>query len=107
MTEDSRGCTTLAVGERDGNVVLQFPESVGWAVLDPETARQVGEAIARSAYVCRYGREPDSNRSPIGQQVQQKLVNRVLLILTNLLKRKRPPAYIASEIVDVCMREIL
>ena len=46
----TQGGDTLAIKEHKGQVILQFPNPVSWVVLDAETARQAGEALARSAY---------------------------------------------------------
>lgn len=104
----SEGTTTVAVGDRDGQVVLQFPKAVSWAALDPETARQVGEAMARTAYKCRYGAEPDkASGSKIAEGVYQKLVKRVELVISSMQRKQKHPTVVASEVVDVVMREVM
>lgn len=101
-----KGTTTIAVGERNGQVVLQFPTEIQWCALDPETARQVGEAIARGAYEVRYGKAP-SRGSTLSLEIRGKLITRVQHIMRNLQELQRPPQYIASEIVDQILREVL
>ena len=98
---------TVAVGNRDGKVVLEFPEALQWAALEPEQARLIAEAMAREAYTCFNGRPPDIKTSAIRQAIQQKLVNRVLLVMLNMQRRNRKPALIANELVDVVLREVL
>lgn len=99
--------TTVAVGTRDGKVVLEFPEAIQWAALEPEQARLIAEAMAREAYTCSNGRPPDDRKSTIGQVIQQRLVNRVLLVMLNMQRRNKKPALIANELVDICLREVL
>ena len=99
------GTTTCAVGERDGQVVLQFPESVQWAAFDPETARQIGEAMAKEAYTIRYGRQPQG-KSVLADEVRQRLLNRATIIIRSLQEKGRMPGFIAMEVVDAILQEV-
>ncbi len=96
--------TTCAIGERDGNVILEFPEPVQWASFDTETARQIGEAIAKQAYETRYGIKP-AEGSFLSEQVRHKLITRTKHILRSL--EGRHPEYVASQIVDTVLAEVL
>jgi hypothetical protein len=93
---------TLAVGDRDGMVCLQFPKPVQWCTLDPDTARNVGEAMARQAYVTQYGAAP--SRSAITVAIQQKLINRVSLLLRN--RPNERPELTAHRLVDIVLSEV-
>lgn len=100
------GTTTVAVGDRGGQVVLSFPRPVQWAALDPETAAQVGEAMARSAYKCRYGLEPNTNASMIGSEVRTRLITRATHIIRSLQNKGKLPGVVAAEVVDTILSEV-
>lgn len=48
------GATTMEVYDREGKVVLAFPNPVQWAALDPGTAVQIAEAIVSAAKRCGF-----------------------------------------------------
>lgn len=100
------GADTVAIGERNGQVVLQFPESVQWAAFDPETARQIGEAIARAAYEVRFGRKPADGKSVISEQVRMRLITRATHVIRSLQDKGKLPGFVASQVVDVILSEV-
>lgn len=95
--------TTLAVKDEGGMVLIEFPHPVRWCELDPETARQVGEFIARASYKARYGTAPPDGRSVIAEAKRDRLVVRVAQVLRNLQDRGRSPKYSAQQIVDIVL----
>jgi len=99
------GTTECAIGERDGNVVISFPHAVSYASFDPETARQVGEAIAKESYKARYGIE-HNGKSVIGEDVRNRLITRATHIIKNLDGRGNKPGVIAIQVVDTILAEI-
>lgn len=50
------GATTLEVYDRDGKVVIAFPNEIRWAALDPQTAVAIAEKIVEVAKACGYAR---------------------------------------------------
>lgn len=100
------GATTIAVGDEGGQVILRFPGSVEWCALDPETARQVGEAIARAAYKAHTGREPEKGRSIISEQVRTRMITRCTHVIRSLQDKGRLPGFIAAEVVDTVLSEV-
>ena len=100
------GTTTCAVGERDGQVVLTFPLPVEWATFDPETARQIGEAMAREAYKAKYGRSSSEKGSVISEQIRTRLISRVTIIIRSMQNKQKLPGYIAAEVVDSVLQEV-
>jgi hypothetical protein len=46
------GASSLEVADREGCVVLQFPNPVQWAALDPATAVQIAHAMVDAAKRC-------------------------------------------------------
>lgn len=103
---DNETTTMLAVGERDGRVVLQFPHAVRECIIDPETARQAGEAIARSAYTAHYGTPPPAARSAISAAKRVHLKARATLIVRSLTEAHKSAGYIADHVVDMLLTEL-
>jgi len=99
--------TMVAVGERDGQVILTFSKSVQWLPLDPENARQIAEQMAKSAYTARYGREPTgAPKSIVTEQLRQHMRARTKIIIRTLIGEGRAPEFIAEHVVDSILREI-
>lgn len=96
----------IAIGTRDGQVVLQFHESVQWVALDPQNALMIGEAIAKAAYECKFGKVPDGTKSVIKQEVANRLYTRVEHVLRSLLDREKSNKYIAHQVVDTVLAEV-
>lgn len=105
MTEIN-GADTVAIGERNGQVVLQFPNAVQWAAFDPEIARQIGEAMAREAYQIRYGKAPADGKSTISEEVRMRLMTRVTHVIRSLQDKGKLPGFIAAQVVDTILSEV-
>lgn len=58
----NEGTDTVVIGEERGQVILRFQKPVWYLALDPETARQVAEKIARDSYKARFGDTPTTER---------------------------------------------
>lgn len=50
------GASSVEVYDRDGKVVLRFPNEIQWAALDPATAVQVAQAMVKAAKACGWAR---------------------------------------------------
>lgn len=108
------GKTEIAVGDDEGSVIMRFPKPIGWARLDPQNAFEIGEAIARAAHRARFGTEPPSDSSYIGQQIRSrvteqlrdKMVARTVLLLRNMQNSNKTPGYWALQIVDTIFAEV-
>lgn len=50
------GASTVEITTRDGKVVLQFPNPVQWAALDPATAVQIAQAMVEAAKACGWAK---------------------------------------------------
>lgn len=98
--------TTLAVGDRLGKVVLQFPHPVRECVIDPATAHQVAEHLARSAYTAHYGVPPQSAASQISLAKRTHMKARATLIIRSLRERGKSDAYIADHVTDMLLKEV-
>ena len=95
----------LAIGERDGAVVLSFSRDVRECVLDAETARAAGEQLARSAYRAHYGHEPTAARSQISRDKRAHLVARATLMLRSMGAQGLTPERQARELVAMLVAE--
>lgn len=96
--------TELAIGVRDGRVIYSFPSPTTEVALDAETARQVAESTARAAYECHYGRPPSSGRSLVGDQIRNRLVTRVMLMLRSM--EGRSLGHQSAQLVDTILSEL-
>lgn len=99
--------TKLSVSDHEGNVVLTLPSVCDTITIDPETARQLGEAIARSSYYCRYGIQPDDKKSVISELKRTTLITRATHIIRSMTDQKIMPGKVAAEVVDVILSEVL
>lgn len=114
ITQAGPGATTAAVGIRDGQVVVQFPSAVQWVGVDPQTAVNIGEAMARAAFEIRNGRPPRDDVGVLQEEIKKKatdilrasMITRAEIILRQLLERGRKPNYIATELVDRMLQEV-
>lgn len=98
--------TSVAVGDKDGKVLLQFSKPTQNLVMDPENARQIAEGIARAAYTCHYGKPPAGSTSIINQDIQTRLISRLTLVIRSLQDKGKQPGYIAAEVLDIVLREV-
>lgn len=100
------GTTICAVGEREGNVILNFPKSIKWAAFDPETARQIGEAMAKEAYSIHTGKKYDDNRSIISDNKRNMITKQVEFMINNFALKKKKADFASEAIVDFILGEI-
>ena len=96
----------VSVDIHEGKVVLQFGSAVAWVALDPQTALQIGEVMAKAAYTCTYGKVPEGTQNVLKQEKVNMLYRRVELVFTNLMDRKKHHKYIAHELVDIVLSEV-
>lgn len=114
ITQAGPGATTAAVGIRNGQVVMSFPLAVQWVAVDPQTAVNIGEALARAGFEIRNGRPPRDNVAVLQEEIKKKatdmvrqsMIRRTEIILVQLLERGRKPTYIATELVDRMLQEV-
>ena len=98
---------TMAVGEQDGMVVISFPKPVQWATFDPETAKNIGMAMAKTSYELTTNSKTDASGAKIlSETMQAKLVTRLTHVIRNLSEKGKPPGFIAEECMTVILREV-
>jgi hypothetical protein len=99
---------TLSIEERDGCIVLFIGTT--YAILPPDQAIAVGDLLSK------YGRNQvpgavaisDTRGSTVlTEQIRNKLFQRVSLVINNLQERKKKPMFIAREVVDIVLSEVL
>lgn len=100
------GTTTCAVGERDGQVVLSFPDAVDFAAFDPETARNLAESIARTAYKAHTGIDGANGNKVITDVLRERMILNVSHMVRSLIQQKRKNGYIAMAVVDYILGEV-
>jgi hypothetical protein len=49
LTASDEGALQFAVGERDGNVIIDFGKPVAWIAMPPEQAAKFASALVRHA----------------------------------------------------------
>jgi len=95
-----RGATTLAVGDRNGNVVLSFPHEVGFVALDPTTAVQVGKSMIDAAVKCGANVSIQAPRPEIPKSYRERAINRVVMLLRNKRDSAESDNIFSTRIVD-------
>lgn len=94
----------LEIEERKGAIVLRIDEK--YAILKPEQAKEIGETLQRYAYHAQYGVDPNV-KSLHAEKIRQRMEIRIPHVIRSLTQKKKTPQFIAQEIVDVILREIL
>lgn len=49
LNEEDEGEVGVAIGVKDGNVIIMFPKPVAWLGLPPEQAMEFGRAVIKRA----------------------------------------------------------
>lgn len=102
----NNGSTQVAIGLRDGRVVMQFPQAIEWFAMDPQNAKEIAEGIARASYEAHYGRPPpESARSVIGEEKLKLLTTKVAFMLSKLAEQGRSNGYVARAIIEAVLAE--
>ena len=107
VMQDNEGTRTVQLSDRDGLVILHFEKPVRWVALDPQTASQLAEAMARASYKAVAGDAPTPQRTQITDMIRARIVNRVTMMIQSFDTRApRPhPKVQATEIVDRVLQE--
>lgn len=109
LTESKQ--SVLDIEERKGAVIIkltpqQNTRKMNYAILPPDQAKEVGEVLQRYAYHAKYGSDPQT-KSLQAEQIRAKMQTRVAHVIRSLEQKNRPPAFIANEIVNVLLSEVL
>ena len=101
MTVDTSA--KLEIEERNGALLVTIGET--YAILPPDQAVQVGEALVRHAYHIKTGSTPES-REILTAELQTKLLNRATLMIRSMTEQKKKYGYIAKEVIAMVLREV-
>lgn len=98
---------TVAVGEEAGQVKLIFPKPIQWAVFDPQTAKEIGMAMAKTSYEIISGQKQEiSGAKVLTAEIEAKLINRLTHVIRSLSEKGKPTGFIAQECLTVVLREV-
>lgn len=89
-------------------VITRFPEPRQWVGYDPANAVQVAEAMAKEAYYLQTGQVVGANGapSPMVEQLRQRLVTRVSLMIASMTREGRNSDVQAVQVVDAILKQI-
>lgn len=94
----------FTIADHEGKVVLQFGKPMSVVPLEPEQARQIAEAMGKSAYKAAYGIE--AGQRILSEQLRERLTTRTTHIIRSMLQQDRGPAQIAVQVVDTILAEV-
>lgn len=94
----------LEIEERDGEIILEFEGK--YLALPPKQAVEIGEVLQRYAYHAEYGLDPQT-KSLQADQIRARMETRIPHVIRSLTQKKKTPQFIANEIVNVILREVL
>lgn len=97
------GTTQVAVGDREGQVVLQYPRPVQWAALDPQTAVQIAKAMIDAAVNCGMKVEIKAPKPQISEGTRVRMEARCLMILNNKREHPEKNPILAKRLVDTIL----
>lgn len=96
--------TELSIEERKGAIVVFFGDD--YMILPPEQAMAIGEILVKYGYHAKTGQDHDPKKV-MSEQIRNKLLQRLSLVIQNLTERQKKPMYIANEVMDVILREVM
>lgn len=103
---DGPHCDTLAVGAHGDYVILTFPVPVSWVALDPETAKHVGETVARCGYAVESREDVYGKKPIIIEQIRQRLLVAVEhLLKSEIINERLDPHMTAQRCVELMLTE--
>lgn len=97
------GTTQVAVGDRDGQVVLQYHRPVQWVALDPATAVQVARAMIDAAANCGINIEIKLPKPVITEGMRTRMEARAMMILNNKREHTEKTPVLARRMVDTIL----
>jgi len=95
---------------REGNsgVLLKVIQGTNdlHVVMPSHQALDIAETIAKMAHVALTG-QVGKDKSVLSEMIHNKINRRVELVVQNLVKKKQKPEYIARQIIDIVLQEVL
>lgn len=102
MSENNQA--TLEIEERGGAIVITIDRQ--YAVLPPDQAMEVAKCIINYVGEAKYGGATLARNTAL-ETSRNVLVPRVVNIIRSLQEKQKSPEFIASEVVDRVLGEIL
>jgi hypothetical protein len=96
--------TELSIEERSGAIVIMFGEN--YMILPPKQAMEVGKILVQYGYHAETGQEQAPERV-MSEQIKNKLLQRLSLVIKNMNDQQRKPMYMANEVMDIVLREVM
>lgn len=115
MTEEIHGNVDIAIGiSEGGKVVVRWHQTCNRIDFDPQNAFEIAEALARTAHKARFGEDAPDDVSYLAQQIKSrlteqlrdKMVTRVALMLTSMRRQDKTDGYMALQVVDTIFSEV-
>ena len=115
MIEEIHGDTDIAIGIGEGGkVVMSWHRQCNRIDFDPQNAFEIAEGLARTAHKARFGENAPDDTSYLAQQIKSrlteqmrdKMVQRVAIMLTSMIRQEKSHGYMALQIVDTVFAEV-
>src|SRR5690348_1474091 len=110
MNGEAQGdiCQTVQLSDKNGMVLLHLDRVAQWIALDPATAGQLAEAMARAAYKCYSGDVPDEKKRQITERLRLKCQKRIELMLQSMAGEIPRVEFKvqATRVVDAIFKEV-
>lgn len=97
------GASQVAVGDRDNQVVLQFPHPVQWVALDPQTSVQIARAMIDAAVNCGMRVEIKAPKPQVSEGMRVRMEARCMMILNNKREHPEKNPILAKRLVDTIL----
>lgn len=99
----------VAIGIEESKVTLKFEKPIKYARFDDETAKNIGMEIAKLAYELKTGQKAEMHNAGgkvLTAQLEEMLLNRLTHVIRNLTDKQKQPGFIASECLNIVLREV-
>jgi len=97
------GGTHIAVGDRQGKIILQFPHPVEWIALDPQTGVAVAKSMIDAAVNCGLRVEIKAPKPEVTEGQRVRMETRCLMILKNKREHTEKDPVLARRLVDTIL----
>jgi hypothetical protein len=111
---DKSASTDIAIGIKEGKVVIHWHQPTNHISFDPQNAFDFGEQMARTAHKARFGEEAPNDGSYLASQIRQRITedlrDRMVVRATHVIRSQeakgKTPADVARSVVDTILAEV-
>ena len=100
------GATSMIVADREGKVLIKFPNPVEWAAFEPNVALQVAHQMISAVQNCGMKVEIEVPRPKIPESMRSRMAARVKLILNNKREAAERNEVLCIRIVDTVLNMV-